>query len=86
MLFCDPAEINLVWGVVARATASNELGIAAKVAPDEGERRKLRLICVYTKNFSDIVDVTRVAHKMRTLGLINLKDKPIYYKCGKKMS
>jgi hypothetical protein len=66
MLFCDPAEVNSVWEVVARATALNELGIAAKVAPREGEedRRKLRLICVY-------------------LGLINLKDSPIYYKCGK---
>lgn len=85
MLFCDPAEVNSVWGVIARATALNELGIAAKVAPREGEgdRRKLRLICVYTKDFADMEDVTRVARKMQNLGLINLKDSPIYYKCGK---
>ncbi|KUJ14853.1 DUF1917-domain-containing protein [Mollisia scopiformis] len=81
MLFCDEAEVNAVWSVVARATADNDLGIAAKVAPDDGQNRKPRLMCIYTKDFTDMKDVSRVLHKMKDLGLVNNREKPIYYKC-----
>jgi hypothetical protein len=81
MLFCDPLEINAVWSVIARATANNELGIAAKVAPDDGDNRKPRLMCIYTKDFNDMDDVARVVRKMRDLKLVEIK-KAIYYKCG----
>ncbi|KAH8592366.1 hypothetical protein B0O99DRAFT_244535 [Bisporella sp. PMI_857] len=80
MLFVDPIEINAVWSVVAHATANNQLGIASKVAPDFGDPRKERLVCIYTKDFTDIEDVTRVARRMKDLGLIEAK-KAIYYKC-----
>jgi hypothetical protein len=82
MMFCDPSEIDAVWAVVARATVNNELGIAAKVAPDEGDPRKERLICIYTHDFNDMADVCRVIKKMRDLGLFNSRGKPLYYKCG----
>lgn len=78
MLFCDSEYVNESWSIVAQATADNELGIAAKVAPDCGDG-KPRLICVYTKDFTDMADVSRVVHKMKELGLF---EKPIYYKCG----
>ena len=81
MIFCQSNEVNAVWSAVARATADNDLGIAAKVSPDGGEGRD-RLICIYTKDFTDVKDVTRVVQKMRNLGLVTLKEKPIYYKCG----
>ncbi|TVY83098.1 UPF0696 protein-like protein [Lachnellula suecica] len=81
MIFCPPEEVNAVWGVVARATANNELGIAAKFAPDSGDDRKPRLMCIYTKDFSDEDDVTRVINKLRGLGLVETRGKPIYYKC-----
>lgn len=80
MMFVDSVEINAVWSVVARATANNELGIAAKVAPDERDTRQDRLICVYTKDFNDMEDVGRVIRKMRDLGLVEMR-KAIYYKC-----
>lgn len=80
-MFVDPAEINIVWSVVARYTANNELGVAAKVAPDQGDPGKQRLICIYTKDFTDIDDVRRVAKKMKDIGLIDLR-KPTWYKCG----
>lgn len=83
MFFCPPEEVNAIWEVVARGTAANELGVAAKVAPDAGDDRSLRLICVYTKDFSDMKDVTRVANKLKEYGLIETRGKPIYYKCGK---
>ena len=82
MIFCPPEEINDVWAVVARATANNELGTAAKVAPDNGEAQKGRLMCIYTKDFSDREDVTRVVQKLKGLGLVETRGSKIYYKCG----
>ncbi|TVY86021.1 UPF0696 protein-like protein [Lachnellula willkommii] len=81
MIFCPPEEVNDVWAVVARATASNDLGIAAKVARDNGEDQRPRLICIYTKDFSDRGDVTRVVQKLKDLGLVETRGSKIYYKC-----
>lgn len=85
MLFCTPAEVNDVWEIVAKATANNELGIAAKVAPKslEEDPRKDRLICVYTTDFANKADVGRVLRKMRELRLAEARGRPIYYKPGK---
>lgn len=82
MIFCTPAEVNEVWAVVARNTINNDLGIAAKVAPNNGDSQRERLMCIYTEDFSDIEDVQRVVEKLRNLGLVDIKQKPIYYKCG----
>lgn len=83
MIFCPPHEVNEVWAAIARATANNDLGIAAKVAPDAGEDRKERLICIYTKDFTDVGDVARVLAKLKELGLVESKGRGIFYKCGK---
>lgn len=81
MIFCKPEEVNDVWSSIAKETANANLGTAAKVAPDNGSDRSDRLICVYTKDFNDEEDVSRVLHKLKELGVIE-KSKPIYYKCG----
>ncbi|KAI0875318.1 hypothetical protein GGS24DRAFT_297092 [Hypoxylon argillaceum] len=79
MVFCAAFEVNDVWEIIAKATAKNELGIAAKVAPNSGgDQRRERLICVYTADFSDKKDVTRVAQRLKQLGLV--KSRPLYYK------
>lgn len=85
MLFCPPDEVNEVWEIVAKATANNELGIAAKVAPkpEDEDPRKDRLICVYTTDFRDKADVGRVLQKLRELRLVEARGRPIYYKPGK---
>ena len=85
MLFCPTPDVNAVWSVIARATAQNDLGIAAKVAPYDGDPRKDRLICVYTKDFTNRDDVTRVLKKLKALGLFEMKGRPLYYKCGKSL-
>jgi hypothetical protein len=84
MLFPDPTRVNEVWELVARATARNELGIAAKVAPrDPGTPpEKDRLICIYTADFRDKADIGRVLERMRQLGLVQSTGRLIYYKCG----
>jgi hypothetical protein len=85
MLFCPPQEVNEVWQIVAKSTADNELGIAAKVAPrnETEDTRKDRLICVYTEDFSNKADVGRVLQKLRELKLVDARGRPIYYKPGK---
>ncbi|MCJ1388975.1 hypothetical protein MMC18_001827 [Xylographa bjoerkii] len=72
MLFPTAADVNRVWGVVARATAAGELGGAAKVATEDGQGERVgRLICIYTEDFSDKEDVKRVLLKLVELGLAN---------------
>ncbi|KAK5995774.1 UPF0696C11orf68-like protein [Cladobotryum mycophilum] len=82
MLFCSVTEVNEVWEIVVKATANNELGIAAKVAPrsQTQDPRKDRLLCVYTADFADKVDVKRVLQKLRELKLVETRSRPIYYK------
>lgn len=84
MIFCDPKDVDETWATVARATAHNELGIAAKVAPrpEEGFPKRERLICIYTRDFRDRRDVGRVIQKMRELRLVESRGKPLYYKPG----
>lgn len=89
MLFVSPSAVNQVWEVVVRSTVRNELGIAAKVAPrnpavdDEVETRQPRLICIYTGDFRDRLDVGRVLRRMAALGVLPKSGGQIYYKCGK---
>ncbi|KAI0150602.1 hypothetical protein GGR57DRAFT_504260 [Xylariaceae sp. FL1272] len=79
MIFCSVHGVNDVWEIIAKATANNELGIAAKVAPKPlVPKGNERLICVYTKDFSDRNDVVRVAERLKALGLTARK--PLYYK------
>lgn len=84
MLFCSSREVNEVWGIVAKATTNNELGIAAKVAPrsETDDPRKDRLICVYTADFRDRGDVGRVLQRLREMKLVETRGRPIYYKPG----
>jgi hypothetical protein len=86
MLFPPPDLIDVTWSLIARHTARNSLGVAAKVAPRDVENdpysQEPRLICIYTKDFSDETDVLRVLQKLRELGLVDLRKKAVYYKMG----
>ncbi|EQK98023.1 DNA polymerase II large subunit-like protein [Ophiocordyceps sinensis CO18] len=77
-------HVNENWELVAKATANNELGIAAKVAPraPDQDQRKDHLICVYTMDFHDKADVGRVLRRLRELRLVESRARPIYYKPG----
>lgn len=85
MLFCPAKSVNETWEIIAKATANNELGIAAKVSPrSEGDQRTERVICVYTADFGDRADVQRVARSLKELGLVphQGQGRPLYYKPG----
>ncbi|KAJ5046574.1 uncharacterized protein L3040_003813 [Drepanopeziza brunnea f. sp. 'multigermtubi'] len=80
MIFCEPKDVNLFWARVAEDTANANLGIAAKVTPDNGRDRSDRLICVYTKDFNNEEDISRVLYKLKELEVAG-KGKQIFYKC-----
>lgn len=73
MLFPNPQDVDRLWAIVARGTWEGKLGVGAKVAvnEDDGGKQHGRLICVYTYDFADKVDVKRVLLGMKGLGLLD---------------
>lgn len=89
MLFPKPEDVNRVWKLVAQAVVDGRLGDTAKVAPADppdpfGAAQKQQpshLICVYTRDFSDLDDVRRVLEELIERGLApRAADGAIYYK------
>ncbi|KAA8566215.1 hypothetical protein EYC84_008816 [Monilinia fructicola] len=83
MIFSPPSDVNEIWSAIAKSTSTNSLGIAAKVAPgnESALLQPVRLICIYTENFADKMDVYRVLKALRELGLVDKSQKrTIYYK------
>jgi hypothetical protein len=81
MLFPNDHDAAKVWKTVATAVIEGKLGNAAKIATDD-EGKGARLICIYTKDFSDEADVKRVVQELKKLGLLPADEtKSIYYKC-----
>lgn len=90
MLFPLVADIDRVWCAVCKGVDAGKLGPTAKVATNGGEVRNereahVRLICVYTKDFSDQKDVRRVLDALVEMNLVKLPEDDmghgIYYKC-----
>jgi hypothetical protein len=82
MLFPKLDDLPRVWRLVAEATAEGKLGPTSKVGtwcPDNAIKG-CTLICVYTKDFSDLDDVKRVMRALIELGIAKRESK-IYYKC-----
>ncbi|KAE8350724.1 hypothetical protein BDV28DRAFT_150671 [Aspergillus coremiiformis] len=79
MLFLGEEEVDRIWGVVVEETLEGTLGVAAKVATDEGSGM-VRLLAIYTRDFEDGEDVRRVLERLVELGLVRKGEKPIYYK------
>ncbi|CAI7659937.1 unnamed protein product [Penicillium manginii] len=80
MLFPSARDVDNVWKKVVVALDKGELGDGAKVATND-LTDKARLICIYTKDFGDKEDVKRVLKGMVAMGLVDVEDRPIYYKC-----
>lgn len=83
MLFPSVEQLDQTWRAVVEGVVDNKLGTAAKVATGESDRDpSARLICVYTKDFSDVKDVRRVLDKLVEMGLVqsNGDARGIYYK------
>lgn len=82
LLFPQVHEVNDVWRAVCEGVDANRLGTAAKVSTAGLPGDPARLICVYTKDFTDVEDVRRVLLALVEMGLVRA-DMPrgIQYKC-----
>ena len=82
MLFPRVDEVNEAWRTVCEGVDADRLGTAAKVSTSGLEGDAARLICVYTKDFTDVEDVRRVLLGLVEMGLVRA-DMPrgIMYKC-----
>lgn len=84
MLFPLLENLDRVWLTVVEGVLSGRLGPSAKVAAIGTERDSIvRLICIYTRDFSDVVDVKRVLLALVEMKLVDVEDggNGIYYKC-----
>lgn len=72
LLFVPVGEVDQVWAIVRSAVEDGRLGALAKVATarpsplamDQG----VKVICVYTYDWTDEPDVMRVREELRRLG------------------
>jgi len=79
LIFVYKKNVDVVWEKIRRATEEGNLGDTAKVAtskPNPHRKPGLRVICVYTYDWKDVVDVKRVREELRKIGIIQ----PISYK------
>jgi hypothetical protein len=80
LIFVPLKQLDEKWAVIAKATESGLLGIAAKAAtakPNKLSKNKwIKVICVYTYDSADHLDVKRVRDHLRTLGF----EKKLSYK------
>ena len=63
LLFIAASRVDSVWRMIDQETKSGCLGIAAKVAiakPNPMATKHFRIICIYTYDFTDVNDVSRV--------------------------
>ncbi len=73
-LFTAVDRIDVAWKLIDLETRSGRLGFSAKVATAKpnslSANSKLRLICVYTYDCTDIDDVLRVRSRLREIGFV----------------
>jgi hypothetical protein len=73
LLFVPLLNIDAMWSRIKCATEQGTLGFASKVAtakPNPNATNSwVRLICVYTYDWTDKADVMRVRDELRTLGV-----------------
>jgi len=100
MIFPRHEDADRVWRAVCQGVDGGKLGPLAKIATSEppdpmeaptagfrayDKQEDFRLICVYTKDFSDEKDVRRVLDSLVELKLVKLPEDDmgngIYYKC-----
>lgn len=80
MLFPSDEDYGRYWRAIAEATAVGKLGPTSKAAT-HNMLDPVNLICVYTYDFTDAMDVRRVLEELIDLGVCTREGKPIHYKC-----
>jgi len=67
MVFVETDRVDFLWSRIASATHAGTLGFSAKVSPldDSGSH----IICVYTHDYTDSIDVRKVRKGLYRLGV-----------------
>lgn len=75
LVFVPDKEVDEVWEKIRSATQEGKLGLASKVATAKGSSlasgSTSKVICVYTYDWTDRKDVTRIREELRKLGITN---------------
>jgi len=75
LIFVDPKNVDEVWAKIKKATEDGKLGNDAKVATAKPNplagKSGVKLICVYTYDWTDEKDVKRIREELRKLGIVN---------------
>lgn len=81
LLFPRVEDVPTTWRTVAEAVVEGRLGNTAKIATDTDKKEDdgIRVICVYTADFTDESEVRRVCRSLNDLGLIPT-ERSIWYK------
>ena len=72
LIFVPLKQLDEKWTLIANATAAGLLGIEAKAATAKSnglaQNKWIKVICVYTYDSTDKMDVMRVRDQLRILG------------------
>jgi hypothetical protein len=75
LIFVNIKDVDEVWGKIKKAIEEGKLGDYAKVATEKpnphAKNPKLKVICVYTYNWTDKEDVMHIREELRNLGITN---------------
>ena len=73
LIFVPAKNIDTVWQRILNATEEGRLGDSSKVATAKSNPiaagSSMKVICVYTYNWKDEVDVKRIRTELRALGI-----------------
>ncbi len=73
LVFVDPCRINSTWVAIKKATEEGRLGFGSKCATKLSFSKKgggkQYVICVYTKDYKDMEDITRVREELRAMAI-----------------
>ena len=77
LIFVPAMKVDEVWAKIKRATEEGKLGGSSKVATakpislpsQKAKHPEIRVICVYTYDWADEVDVRRIREELRRLGI-----------------
>jgi hypothetical protein len=82
LLFVTDKEAPGAWREICLAVSENRLGIGVKIATAPAEGQNTRVICVYTQDFRDQEDISRVVRELKSIGLVPTETrKQLWYKC-----
>jgi len=74
LLFVPVEQIDATWSVVKQATEEGRLGSSSKVATakpnSHASNPAMKVICVYTYDWTAEADVRRIRQELRTMGFL----------------